>query len=539
MSIRFTLARAAGAVSTGALQRVLYRPGENFPGKLGLYIDPTLIAHLAPRVREGSLIVVGTNGKTTVTNLLADAFEAAGYSVACNRTGANLDSGIATALLHARRADWGVFESDELWLAHVVPHLSPRFVLLLNLFRDQLDRMGEIDHIQASIAEALAQSPHTTLIYNSDDPLCQAIANRVENACIAFGLGEDLGLPQNAVADAGMCQQCDGMLAYAWRQYGQLGAYRCPTCGFSRAEPQYAATDVHIDDDGIAFALQGASGLKEIRAGATGTYMAYNLLAVCAAADCCGIPADAVTTAAESFAPRNGRLQRYEIGGRHILLNLAKNPTGFNQNLRIIQSDPGPKAVAFFINDKEADGHDISWLWDVDFQELAGSGNLIAFAGGIRRNDMQVRLKHAGIDAPLVDGAEDFLAQAQAAAPDANYYVIANYTALPQVKAELDGLHRFPDGASGSQPTRAAASPQPLRRRLTIVHLYPELLNLYGDGGNVTVLANRARWRGIEAQVVRVEHGQPVDFSQADIVFLGGGPDREQRLASDALMELS
>ena len=267
--------------------------------------------------------------------------------------------------------------------------------------------------------------------------------------------------------------------------------------------------------------------------------MVYNLLAVCAAAACCSLSASAVTAAIDAFAPDNGRLQRYEVDGRHILLNLAKNPTGFNQNLRIILADPAPKAVAFFINDKEADGHDVSWLWDVDFQELSGSGDILAFAGGMRRNDMQVRLKHAGIDAPLVDGAVDFLAQAQAAFPNANYYVIANYTALPSVKAELDALRHFPHRVENPPAGRGFPSTPALHRHLTIIHLYPELLNLYGDGGNMTVLANRARWRGIETDVACIEHGQAIDFSRADIVFLGGGPDREQRLASDALLELS
>lgn len=390
MDIRFTLARAAGAASTGVLQHVLHRPGENFPGKIGLYLDPRLIADLSGRIREGSIVVVGTNGKTTVTNMLADAFEAAGKTVACNRTGANLDSGIATALLHTHEADWGVFESDELWLSHVAPQLRPRYVILLNLFRDQLDRMGEIDHIQESIVQALRATPETALVYNCDDPLCQAIANRVGNAKIPFGIGEDLVLRQNAVADAGICQQCNGMLEYAWRQYGQLGAYRCPQCGFNRAEPAYRACEVALSAEGASFSVAGPACTMPVRTKHVGAYMLYNVLAVCATADCCALPFSATHAAIDAYAPDNGRLQRYEVDGHAILLNLAKNPTGFNQNLRIILSDPAPKAVAFFINDKEADGHDVSWLWDVDFQELAGSQSLIAFAGGMRRDRKSV-----------------------------------------------------------------------------------------------------------------------------------------------------
>ena len=600
MGFRFALARAAGASSTWVLKRVFHRPAANFPGKAGLCLDSRLIADLRPRVRKGTVVVVGTNGKTTVTNMLADAFEKAGESVVCNRTGANLDSGVATALMHAEGADWGVFESDELWLARTLPQLHPDFAVLLNLFRDQLDRVGEIDRTQAAIVEALSSSPETTLIYNADDPLCHAIASRVANERISFGIGEELGLAQNMVSDAGMCQQCDALLDYSWRQYGQLGVYRCPRCGFHRPAPEYSAREVHLSAEKAAFTICHGFGPTRLEVPFSGTYMLYNALAVFAAADCCGLPHPCVERAIRSFNPRNGRLQQYVIGGRRILLNLAKNPTGFNQNLRIVLADPGPKAVAFFINDKEADGHDVSWLWDVDFQELAAANDIAVYAGGIRRNDMQVRLKYANLNAQLVDGAADFLARADAALPQASCYLIANYTALPDVKSELDHMQdggrrnssspfpfiwhhetgRSPFMASG-QPSREAAedlpgrsgkretgkSPQvvkPLERpplepgtategsfpkpsanarplptsdeKLVIAHLYPELLNLYGDGGNVTVIAQRARWRGVQVEIVRVGHGRKADLANADIVFLGGGPDREQHLASLALI---
>ena len=538
MNIKRDIAQGVGAASTWALQHVFGRPAANFPGKVGLYIDPQLIGDLASCIHEGSVAVVGTNGKTTVTNLLADAFEAAGKSVVCNRTGANLDSGVATALMHTHGADWGVFESDELWLAKITPQLKPDYVVLLNLFRDQLDRVGEIDHIQESIALALASSPQTTLLYNADDPLCQAVADRVDNQVVGFGIGEDLDLAQNTVADSGMCQHCDAMLDYQWRQYGQLGAYHCPSCGFTRAEPAFVAHNVRFAADSTAFDMAGREPGVSVMVPLAGAYMAYNALAVHAAACLCGLAPSAVEAAIEAFDPHNGRLQSYDIDGFRILLNLAKNPTGFNQNLRIIEQDEGSAAVAFFINDKEADGHDVSWLWDIDFQELAAVDGLAVYAGGIRSHDMQVRLKYAGIDAQLVEDAEDFLARARAAVPDGSYYLIANYTALPEVKGELDRMEHLP-----------AAQPVTLQRplqgesellegeSLVIVHMYPELLNLYGDGGNVTVLAERARRRGIDVSVVRVEHGQDANLDEADIVFLGGGPDREQRLASQSLLD--
>ena len=545
--MQFAAARAVSAVSTWGLKHVFHRPAANFPGKIALYADPRVIADLAPRLQKGSVCVVGTNGKTTVTNLLADALETAGQRVVCNRTGANLDSGVATALLHAREADWGVFECDELWLAKILPHLQANYVVLLNLFRDQLDRVGEIDRIQESIAGALATSPKTTLVFNADDPLCAAIAERVGNPTVAFGVYEDLHLPQNTVADAQMCQRCSAMLEYAYRQYGQLGSYCCPACGFARPSLDCAARDVHLGADGLSFAAHGPRGDAEIEAPFSGAYMVYNLLATWAAADLVSVPAEALQRAIDAFDPRNGRLQEFAVAGRRTLLNLAKNPTGFNQNIKIILQDEGPKAVAFFVNDKEGDGRDVSWLWDIDFEELAGQSGLRVFAGGIRKNDVQVRLKYAGLDAALVDDAAGMFAQLGGLPADARAYVIANYTALPPVHAELGRL------ADGGQAAGAPLSPKPSgglsgsggaqaaeddAAPLVIAHLFPDLLNLYGDGGTVKVLERRARERGIPVEVRRVNHGEHVDLAGVDLVFLGGGPDREQRLASEDLMRM-
>lgn len=689
MGVRFAAARAVSAVSTWGLKHVFRRPAANFPGKVALYADPRLIAHLTPRLREGSVVVVGTNGKTTCTNLLADVLEAQGKSVVCNRTGANLDSGVATSLLQTRGADWGVFESDELWLAKILPHLRAKYVLLLNLFRDQLDRCGEIDRIQESIIGALAASPATTLVYNADDPLCAYIASKSANPSIAFGVAESMGLAQNTVADAQMCQHCSSMFEYAFRQYGQLGEYKCPNCGFARPALDYAVRDARVSAAGVSFrllrgksgklegekqaeagveltgescgdtaCLQGcgdvvereesvlgilgyekakvasatsasgaASGSElvcEVRSSLGGAYMVYNLAAVAVASRLTGCTSAALQRAVDAFDPQNGRLQTYEIAGRRVLLNLAKNPTGFNQNLRIVNEDSAPKAVAFFINDKEADGRDISWIWDVDFEELANQ-NCVVYAGGLRKNDLQVRLKYAGVKAQLVDSAADVFAHAESAALPANasVYLIANYTALPSVHAELDrmaaegncavaknavradsvvaegGAHGDAEvelaGVSAPDPSSARAtsatedvsretsseSPQSQRSTegetlgveeskapkalvdlagagelsglsrpagpaepgaldapLVIVHLFPDLLNLYGDGGNVRALEQRCRWRGIPVEVRRVRHGETTDLHEADLVFMGGGPDREQRLASQELMRM-
>ena len=448
MGLRFSLAKATGAVLTWGLRKVARRPAGNTPGKVALYLDPELIAHARTRLARGSMVVVGTNGKTTVTNLVADAIEAAGMTVACNRSGANLDSGVATALLQTSRADWGVFESDELWLARIIPQLKPDYVVLLNLFRDQEDRMGGRERIRQSIAAALAQTPGATLIYTADDPQCAAIAAAVENPRIALGLGEGMGLVQLGASERQACPACGEPLAYAQRQYDQLGNYSCSACGFARPSLDILAHEVQLGARGLRFAVAGDAALgrgadepARVHYGEGAPYLVYNLLAAFAAARAAGVPPAAFQRAADAFNPQNGRLQRYEVDGRPVLLNLAKNPAGFNENLRLILADGAPKAVAFFVNNRVGDGRDASWINDVDFEALAAAeGEMRVFAGGLCGDDLLKRLEKAGLCAQAASGVGDVLAvlPQSGLAPHATLYVIANYTALPEAKAVLD-----------------------------------------------------------------------------------------------------
>lgn len=569
MSLRFSLAKAAGAVSTWGLRHVAHRPAANLPGKIALKIDPSLLDELRSKCTQGSVITVGTNGKTSTNNLLADAFEAAGRTIICNRTGANLAAGISSALLQQPAAQWGVFECDELWLAHVLPHLRSNYVLLLNLFRDQLDRCGEIDRIQTSIAGALTASPDTVLVYNADDPLCARIADEVPNRTVAFGLSESMGLAQNTVTDAQMCQKCDGMVRYHYRQYGQLGDYFCDQCDFARPTLDFAGRDIAIGPSGVTMEVCGPTGCESVHTPQPTPYAAYNLVASYALCREVGIPTADFQRAQDAFNPRNGRLQRYRLGGRDVLLNLAKNPTGFNQNLKIVEADRGPKMVAFFINDQVADGRDISWIWDIDFEELADQPDTVVFAGGSRAHDLAVRLKYAGIEAAVIENIKDAFARLGALTAagvlpaDAAVYAIANYTALPPVHAALNAMEAaepaeaakpaepaasapaspsHAEGVDPKAPSRDAAASASATATseppVVIAHMLPDLLNLYGDGGNVRILEQRLRWRGIPVEVRRIQHGEAVDFSQVDLVFMGGGPDREQKLASEQLLAM-
>lgn len=443
MGMRTKLARGVGlAVSQG--MRLMRRGATTLPGRIALDVDPALIAGLAGKLRQGSIVVCGTNGKTTTNNILARAVQEGGSSVLCNWAGANMESGVATALLPGSSADWGVFENDELSTVRIVPSLRPRFLVLLNLFRDQLDRCGELDRVQDVIVSALEGSPETTLLYNGDDPLCEGVAMRARAAGVAtraFGIAENLHLGADRVVECGFCQSCGAPLRYAYRQYGQLGDYTCPNCDFSRPELDYYASDVTVGEDGVSFVAHvPGSAPVCLEASWGGTYMVYNLLAAFAAAGEAGVGAEAFQRVLDTYHPENGRLQRFDVEGRKVTLNLAKNPTGFNQNMSLLLADPAPKAVYVIINDNYNDGKDVSWLWDVDFERMAQASPRRVFVGGHRANDMQVRLKYAGLEAPIAQGVGEVLDAIGDLPADCRLYVLTNYSALWPAKAELERI---------------------------------------------------------------------------------------------------
>ncbi len=450
MPIRSTFAALAGRVARWGGQTFMHRAAGNVPGRIALKLDPHILEDLAHRV-DPVLVVSGTNGKTTTNNLIADCLARSGRPLVCNREGNNLESGVVAALLagpegvvahgsDAVRAASSMrplacLECDELYTRLVLPRLKPRFFMLLNLFRDQLDRFGEIDRIQEVIAEALEQTPDTVFIYNGDDPLCAAIAERVSNATVAFGIEGNLGLSADRVSDSRFCQKCGGVLDYAYVHYDKLGSYCCQTCGWQRPPLDFAAQDVRMGEEGFVFEIDG----HQVNTGQAGVYMVYNVVAAYAVSILSGlVDIEDFQASISAYRPTNGRLQVFDFGTRSVMTNLAKNPTGFNQNIRIVLQEKGC-VLALFVNDNHADGHDVSWFWDIDFENWAQIEGLKAFVGGTRANDMQVRLKYAGIKAQIVESVAEVMAHTTA--EDGRVYLIANYTALPEVRSELESLH--------------------------------------------------------------------------------------------------
>ena len=426
MGFRFSLAKGVAHATTGML-RAVGRTAGALPGKLACRIDADILSDLAPNITEGSILVVATNGKTTVTNLLADILEADGRTVLCNRGGANMTQGLVSVLLQNPPAQWAVFETDELYLAQVLPELESEYVLLMDIFPDQIDRMGGTGRLVRSITEALVSCPDPPLIYNADDPNCRAVAANVDNPTIAIGASgrfQEDAVVLASDLEVQNCPLCSRPLFYAWRQYGPLGEYFCPACGFSRGKN--AAIDARIEavtvgaDDcawdlvfaGDVFAGTGAlapealEGLVESRmafedavdealsdeprwhiaAPYGASYMVYNLSFAAVAARLLHVGRASVERAIAAFAPQNGRMETLSVGGHATLLNLAKNPVGFDQNIQLICKHGEPCVVGFFVNNNVGDGVDSSWVWKVNFEALAdrvADGSMRVFAAGM------------------------------------------------------------------------------------------------------------------------------------------------------------
>ena len=540
MKLRVTLARLAADAAHWGTTRLLHRGGGNIPGTVALRVDPNVVGELSAPLSP-KLVVTGTNGKTTTTGLLADALAGDGRGVVCNRAGNNMESGIAAALVLAGEKNpgrAGCFECDELYTVRVLPKMRPDALVLLNLFRDQLDRYGEIDHTQDVIAEALRRSPETALVFNADDPLCAAIADRVDNVGLPFGIDEPTDLEADRISDSRFCARCNAPLDYEYVHYGQLGAYRCPACGWERPELAFAAVNVTLTCGGFEFDVEDRRGAKvvrhHVRTRYSGLYMVYNVMAALAGCLAAGGDAAHFQEVLDAYEPACGRGKVFSLGdGREVASNLAKNPTGFNRMIQQVRAEDG-RYLALFLNDNDADGHDVSWIWDIDLERLCDLSDLrLVCVGGTRREDMAVRVKYAELGASivLVESVEDALRFVGAGE---KLHAIANYTAFPPVVAELERLSKTGAApAAQTRPTtssaaRADAAGVALDRPLRIVHLYPDALNLYGDGGNIASLSKRCAWRGIPCRVDQVLMGQGLDLSDADVVLLGGGADRDQ-----------
>lgn len=441
---KLAIARAAGRLS-----RVSGRGGgTSLPGKILLRLQPDAIERLVRRLPAGSVMISATNGKTTTASLLAGILRQAGYEPAHNRAGANMAGGVAGALLDAGRGgapppDIGLFEVDEAWLPDLARRVRPSTVLLCNLFRDQLDRYGELEALADSWARTIAGlPPEVTVVLNADDPLIAQLAGDRPNV-LYFGVDDRSCAeprPRHA-ADSKFCRRCERPLVYDAVQLGHLGHYHCDGCGLTRPAPRVTVESVELHGmDGSGVTIATPDGPISVELPIPGLYNVYNAVAAAAAAHAIGI-APAVTAAGlEAARAVFGRVEKVSVRGKDVSLLLIKNPTGANEVLRTIAAG-GEFNLWAALNDKTADGHDISWIWDADFEDLAGRVRHVT-CSGTRAPELALRLVYAGVDRGAIvvdDGIERSFdsAVARAGEDDTPLYALPTYTSLLELRAAI------------------------------------------------------------------------------------------------------
>ncbi|MCC8051598.1 MAG: MurT ligase domain-containing protein [Clostridiales bacterium] len=491
--------------------RLSGKQGVTFAGKVALRIDPDILKDLSAQVREKIFVVCGTNGKTTTNNLLCQAIETENNRVVCNHTGSNMLDGVAAAFVLAAKndgtldADYACIEIDEASTLRVFPHFKPDYMVLTNLFRDQLDRYGEIDITMDMLKRAMQMAPDMKIIVNADDALSAYLAMESGHEFITYGItervfSEEEQGEQHEIREGRFCKKCGARLDYEFYHYSQIGKYNCPNCDFTRPEIDFEA--LHIDmTEGLSFdvleryllpeeELDSVVAIDDIATGdgtgsdhteeaaATreavydriihryesrhlsadyrGFYNIYNILAAYAAGRSAGLKLADYEKVLKDFHPQNGRMEHFNINGSDVVLNLAKNPAGFNQNISAVMEDKKEKDIIIVINDNAQDGTDISWLWDVDFDRFGdrkdcGSEKTDVDSvekshtirsitvSGIRCQDMRLRMKYVDIPCEMIGDVKSAI-EARLADGCGNLYVLVNYTALFSTRNILAGM---------------------------------------------------------------------------------------------------
>ena len=394
--------------------RVTHRGGTAMPGRIALKIDPSLLRTLASGVSV--VCVTGTNGKTTCCRMLEQCFSEAGLDPLANRSGANLISGVTTefvmnsSLSGRCRKKFAVIECDEAAARRVFPELQPKLIVVTNLFRDQLDRYGEVTHTLENIREGIRGVPSAVLCLNADCSLTSSLAGDLPNAHVFYGLepGAVPSAPLPEISDALHCLRCKTRYEYDFVSYGHLGRFRCPRCGYCRPEADVAVLSASFGADESRIRIRTPSGECEAEVNLPAVYNVYNALAAFTAAREAGLPESAVLQALRTFRCGFGRMEKFALGQKGARMLLVKNPAGCNQALQYLESVREPYVLLACLNDRGADGTDISWIWDADFELLLSALPERIVVSGDRASDLFLRLKYAGVPPERITLERDY-----------------------------------------------------------------------------------------------------------------------------------
>lgn len=457
-NIRFGLAIVIAKLSIIVL-RLFRSGGTSLPGKIALRICPAILDRLSVKFKV--IMITGTNGKTTTSRMVASLLKENKIGFITNKSGANLSSGITTTLIDALELNGkpklttALLETDEAAFKSLAPKLKPEMVIATNFFRDQLDRYGELYTTLNHVRQGISGTPSSTLILNADDSLCASLGQHVKNPVVYFGMSDGVYPQQEAVlsSDAAFCLQCQSKYEYSSISFGHLGHFNCPSCGYQRPAAQVECIEIaSYDSLGSNITIESPDCTFSVKLAIPGLYNIYNALASASLGWAMGFKQATIQHALESFELGFGRMESIEVENRSLKVILVKNPTGFNQVLSYLQSQKERCVMAFVINDKLADGTDISWLWDVDFEKLPLTQDKVKtfFVSGLRAEDMAVRLKYAGIYANKIEMEKNYSKLIQAMLDQTGEketcYILPTYTAMLDLRQTLKnrfGLKEF------------------------------------------------------------------------------------------------
>lgn len=445
--INYKLSILTVKLLTKLIKVLNFGAGTNLPGRVGRKISPDILSYLVNQTKKEIIVVTGTNGKTTTSGFIGSILNKSGRTVAHNKKGANMLSGLTAAIIQQSNlngklyADNCLMEIDEAYFLKAVDEFNPNILLVTNLFRDQLDRYGELDTTAKKIKEAISKTINKKplkVILNSDDPIVSAITDKLDVQNIYFGFKDIVFAEENknikTPQESASCK-CGGKLNYSKIFYGHLGHYCC-SCGDKRPAPDIEASAV-IGVSGSKLDINSDKyGNFSVNLNMPGLYNAYNALAAIAVCLEAGIKPDEIIKGLENYSTVFGRAEQTILNGKQTLIQLIKNPIGATEVLRTVKDDKDSKLL-IIINDNYADGRDVSWLWDANFELLSGHQKEIV-TSGIRAYDMATRLKYAGIspnNIKVIENIDSAIAYSLSKVKnDEKLYILPTYTALLQMQ---------------------------------------------------------------------------------------------------------
>ncbi|AEG60106.1 MurT ligase domain-containing protein [Desulforamulus ruminis] len=424
------------------VSRQLGWKGSSLPGVVARKIYKNTLKDLAGQARKGVIMVTGTNGKTTTNNMIAGIFRTAGYKVVINQEGANLITGVTAAFIRQANGfgridcDYALLEVDEASFPLVVQEVRPETVVVNNFFRDQLDRYGELDKTVGLVRDALKKIQSVQLVLNADDPLAAQLQAATGHGAVFFGIAANQRPETGAkqTRESRFCPHCGQELRYTYYQYSQLGAYQCQSCNFQRPVPGIEILEVQTSQNISRCRVKYPGGEITLSVNTPGFYNLYNALAAFSVGYLKNLPPQSILQGLLHYTPAIGRMETFTYKGKPVLLNLVKNPTGYNEGIASLLDMEGSKNVFMAVNDNDADGRDISWLWDVDFEHLALHQDRIAqfVCSGLRGAEMALRLKYAGValeKITVVESMEEAIRRTLEGSGGLSY-LFSTYTAL-------------------------------------------------------------------------------------------------------------